>query len=653
MNKRSGYTDRILKVDLSNRSFSEVNIEKINNRYIGGRGVASYMYWREIPKEVKAFDPENHLYFINGPLCGTVTPGSSRWIVAGKSPMAVPDQYATGNLGGHFGVCMKWAGLDGINITGKSDKPVMLVIEGYDKYTLEDASFLWGKDTAATIAAIQSIYGAGSHVITIGRAGEQLIRFANIIGSSGISATKGFGAVMGAKNLKAVVIIKQKKNSIELADPENFKKLLKKTATFWKGKESGRYWNDLFLEDIEKVKNVLCFGCPGVCRRGIYKSDEHSQGYRKGCVSAYFYCGHENEKTGRMGGVTFHATQLSNLHGLCILEFLALNRWLPRAIEEGFIDSENEGLFVDDLGTKKWIDTLVGMIVNRRGLGDILSEGSRRAADKLGCSHLLEGTVNREGFISDAYNPRLFLSTAPMYATEPVFPITQLHEVSFPMVRWMIWMATEGSMSFLSTEKLRKLAEVFWGDVKAAEFDSPSAMGSASVRMQNRAYAKENMVLCDWLWPLHYTGNTESGIGDPSLEAKFFSAVTGIEMDETGYLLSGERISNLCRAIYLKEGRQGRVDDVLDEFNFSEPLSEQPPPVGLFNPELMMPGKNGELFSRKGSVVERGMFNTIMDEYYMARGWDVATGLFKRKCLEITGLDDITEELDKNGLIVD
>jgi aldehyde:ferredoxin oxidoreductase len=153
-----------------------------------------------------AFDADNHLFFMNGPLCGTQAPAASRWIVLGKSPMAVPEQYAFGNLGGHFGAALKWSGFDGLDITGISPKPVILVIESDGKCLFEDASHLWGKNTFETISSLKETFGNKSSVVTIGRAGEMLVRFANVIGSGGVSATKGFGAVMGSKNLKAVVV---------------------------------------------------------------------------------------------------------------------------------------------------------------------------------------------------------------------------------------------------------------------------------------------------------------------------------------------------------------------------------------------------------------------------------------------------------------
>ena len=110
-------------------------------------------------------------------------------------------------------------------------------------------------------------------------------------------------------------------------------------------------------------------------------------------------------------------------------------------------------------------------------------------------------------------------------------------------------------------------------------------------------------------------------------------------------------VANLCRALYLREGRRGRADDVLEEFNFTAPLQEQDPPVGLFNADLVLPGKNGELFSRKGETVSREMFKKVMDDYYVVRGWDVETGLPTRKKLIELDLEEVVSALAESGLI--
>lgn len=652
MGELFGWMGKMLRVNLSDGSTSTFSTRDYITRFIGGRGVATRLYWDETGPATGALDGENHLFFMNGPLAGTQAPAASRSVVLGKSPMAVPEQYAFGNLGGHFGAALKWSGLDGIAITGSSRKPVIMVVAPDGRCSIEEAASLWGADAFATISSLEERFGTKSCVLTIGKAGEMKVRFATIVGSGGISATKGFGAVMGSKNLKALVIMG---NKIELpvADPASFKGLKQEISAFWKGDDSGRYWNELTIEDIEKVKDSNCYGCPGICRRGIYQSKKGVRGYRKPCVSAYFYFQQEMDKTGRMAEATFYATQLANKHGLCVLELRFLVNWLPEALKRGLIDQNETGLHLEDLGTSEWIERLVDLISNRQGVGDVLAEGSRRSTPILGTEDLIEGLVTKTGFDADYYNPRLFITNAPIYATEPAYPITQLHRISFPMIKWMVWMGTEGMMGFLTTEKLRHLAKVFWGDEKAAEFDSPEKKGEAAVIMQNRSYAMENLILCDWFWPIDFSGNVESGVGDPSLEARLFTAITGEKMDEDDYLRSGERCVNLCRAIHLREGRQGRTDDTLEEFNFTRPLQEQDPPVGLFNPDLMMPGKDGTLFSRKGRVVSRDDFKKVMNDYYNARGWDLKTGLFTRVGLKHLDLEDIIPEMEQKGFIVE
>lgn len=645
-----GWAGALLRINLTNSTSTVSSTIDYASRFIGGRGLASRFYWDEMEDSTDAFSPNNQLYFMNGPLSGTRVPASSRWIVLGKSPMTKPEQYASGNLGGTFGAAMKWAGLDGLVVTGASKKPAILVVEPGQKFSIESASELWGKDTTETIDLLEKSYGSDTHVATIGRAGEVRVRFANIVASGGAVATKGFGAVMGSKNLKAIVIRAPQRKIVE-AHPEEVTRLRRDITKLWKGDSSSRFWSPLMLEDTEQLKNQPCSGCPGICRRAMYQTNDGQTGHRKMCMASLFYYDFETEKYGKMGEVTFRATEIANRYGMCAIELRFLLLWLPKAIKRGLIDPVESGLQPENMGTREWIENLVNLIADRKGVGDLLAEGSRRSASQLGAEDLLEGLVTKGGFDADFYNPRMFLNNAPIYATEPVYPITQLHRVSFPMLKWMVWFGTEGMMGFLNTEKLRNMAKVFWGDERAAEMDNPEKKGEAAVLNQNRCYAMENMVYCDFFWPIDFTGNTDSGVGDPTLESSLYSAVTGINTDVDEFLKHGERSVNLCRAIYLREGRQGRVDDTLEEFNFIVPLEDQDPPVGLFNPELLVPGKNGEVVSRKGAVVERDDFKKMMDDYYIARGWDLATGFQKKETLEDLKLSDIVSDLRERDLL--
>ncbi len=345
-----GWAGKILRVDVTDGNTSEMLTMHYASRFIGGQGIASRIYWEQMSSSIGAFDPENHLFVMNGPLGGTGAPAASRWIIAGKSPIAFPEQYAYGNLGGNLGSALKWAGLDGLDIVGSSRKPVILVIGPGGTCSIENGSGLWGKNTFETIAALQETFGSKACVATIGKAGEQLVRFANVIGSGGVSASKGFGAVMGSKNLKAVVV-RAPKVVIPVARPDLLKKTNGEIASLWKGESSGRYWPqaDMMLPNLTKAENSYCYGCPGTCGRGIYQTDKGERGHRISCASAFFYAGAEIMKTDQSGEATFHATQLANKEGICTSELLFLTRWLPQALRTGVVDPVETALDPDEL----------------------------------------------------------------------------------------------------------------------------------------------------------------------------------------------------------------------------------------------------------------------------------------------------------------
>jgi aldehyde:ferredoxin oxidoreductase len=621
------------------------------DRFIGGKGIASRLYWELVSKGANAFSPDNHLFMINGPLTGIRATAASRWVTVSRSPLTFPEQYSCSNLGGYFGAALKWAGLDGLDIYGLARKPVILLIEPGARCTFEDATGLWGKNTFETIAILQGKYGKNVSVATIGEAGERLVRFANVICTGGTSGSKGFGAVMGSKNLKAIVVLAPKV-TLPVARPDDFKQVIREINALTIGEASGRYHNEVRLDGVKKVKPAYCYGCLGVCRRGLYRSDSGEEGYRINCNSAFFYRSLEIAKTGTKGSATFHATQLANKHGLCALQLSILCKWLPKAIRSGAIVSADSVLKPDQAGTSEWIQALVDMIINRQGIGEVLAEGNRRAAKEWGVSELLEGITSQTGTSNPTgHDPRLYLALAPIFATEANFVTSQLHELEKPIRKWMEWNGSDGKKGFLNTEKLFRLARLFWGSEGAAEFSLPEIKGATAAHLQNRAYAKENLVACDWFWPINYSGNAALGTGDPTLEPRLFSAVTGENMDEIGYLRSGERCFNQNRAIFLREGRQGRQDDILEERFYAHPYQKASGFIADFNPECLVPGPNGKLVSRKGAKLDKEVFEQIMDDYYQAFGWDVESGLFKKDSLENLGLADMIPELERDCYI--
>ena len=194
MEKRYGWTGKILRINLTDGKTAEIETDAYKDNYVGGRGIASRLYWENVSSATHAFDPENHLFFMTGPLAGTKAPASSRWIVLGKSPLVYPEKYAFGNLGGYFGAALKWVGLDGLDIFGAASKPVILIISENGTARFEDAGNLWGRDALETIDLLRDRFGEKTEIAAISKAGELRVRFASVIASGGATAGKGFGS---------------------------------------------------------------------------------------------------------------------------------------------------------------------------------------------------------------------------------------------------------------------------------------------------------------------------------------------------------------------------------------------------------------------------------------------------------------------------
>ena len=157
---------------------------------------------------------------------------------------------------------------------------------------------------------------------------------------------------------------------------------------------------------------------------------------------------------------------------------------------------------------------------------------------------------------------------------------------------------------------------------------------------------KDSLVLCDCAWPIMDSFNTPDHMGDPTLESRLFSAVTGIDTDEAGLLAYGERIFNQQRSILLREGWKAKEGDVPAEYNFIEPLESD-----MLNPRMIVPGPTEEPVSIRGNVLDGKKFEDMRGEYYILRGWDPGTGLQKKETLARLDMPDVAEELAKAGLV--
>jgi len=590
----------------------------------------------------EALHPDSPLIVMTGPLAATAAPAASRWLVCGKSPLLYPENFACAHLGGFFGARLKLAGYDGLVIKGKADSRVYLSIDNQN-VTIQDAGHLWGLTTDQTMQAIRSEQGAKTSILTTGPAGEQAVRFATVATDAGGSGSMGFGAVMGAKNLKAVAV--RGTGTIPAAHPDRIREIRQQIK-----KMTGEGYYSLYgtpppLPETEVIKKIHCHGCPQGCWRSLYRMTTGEEEVRK-CQAAFSFAVWDKRDHGDLTKTTFLGTTLANRYSLCTMALPGMLIWLEKCVENGVISEKDTGLPLHNLGSIEALETVVQKIVRREGFGNVLAEGVMRAADSIG-SGAREAALDhftRSGW-GIAYGPKVFSTSAPIYATEVRPSITALHEICGPLIKWALWHTTNGSFCYLSTEILRKIARRFWGGEDAVDFSTYAGKARTAVQIQNRQHAKDSLILCDFAYPVFDDASTADHVGDPALESRLFAAVTGKEMDETGLNRAGERIFNLHRAILLREGRNGREDDCLTDSQFIEREEPVYDAFGMFNPDLELPGKADEIISRKGKALDRDGFRQMMDEYYELRGWDAATGFLRKETLARLDLTDLIEPL--------
>ncbi|OGO03707.1 MAG: hypothetical protein A2Y72_00740 [Chloroflexi bacterium RBG_13_53_26] len=631
-----GYAGKILLVDLSSGNVQEISTSDYADIFVGGRGIAARTYWDMVPPQTDVFDAGNRLIFATGPLAGIPVLGGSRWTICAKSPLTDPPRFCYANLGGRWGAEMKFAGYDAIVVGGKSEKPVCLFAHD-GTVELRDASALWGKGSIETRDILKDQLGSTVRVVAIGPAGENMVAISNILADNDASGSGGLGAVMGSKQLKAIVV-RGTGRQARVAQPERLAELIK----CFRSMERGVFvaWGTDYQMDGPRTKKDPCYGCLGNCLRATYSAENGKKG-KFMCQSAMFYQPWAYRFYGCSNEVPFYANKLCDDYGLDTWAVAALIAWLNRCHRAGIFTDENTGLPLSKLGSLEFIETLVRMVSSREGFGGVLAQGRDRAARSLGDE--AESQIRH----ADPYDPRLYLTTALLWATEPREPIQQLHEVGLPLAQWVSWVkGIDGA--YVSTEVLRTIAGRFWGTKAAADLTTWQGKALAASRIQDREYAKECLILCDWLWPSMTVANSSEHVGDPSLESQILSAVTGNEVDEAGLYRIGERVLNLQRAILIREGHRGREDDKLPDEWHVRPLK-----ANATNIDCLVPGKAGKVVSRKGAVVDRAGFERTKDEYYRLRGWDVTTGLQTSNKLEELLLSDVAADLRSRGLLAD
>ena len=625
-----GYMGKIVEVDLDNNKIDFIPTEKYAEKFLGGRGIASRIYWERVKPETKAFDRENVLIFMTGPLVATSVQGAARLSVVGKSPMAYPEGYCYGDFGGFAGAELKRAGFDGIVISGISPKRVYLWIHD-EQVELRPAEPIWGQNAYDVEESLQQAHGKNTKFIATGIAGENRVRTAVLVASHHATANGGFGAVMGSKGLKAIAIKGNLKPSV--ANPEKLKELNNYTVRISKRYQIHRFPRQHL---IERVGNGHCYQCGLECIRGLYRIPSGRQDYRK-CQSMAVYSpwvyGNEDEPVDTF----FDGSTMCNDYSLCTIDISGIVGWLHRCYNKGYLTEEETGLPLSEIGTRHFFDKLLQLISYRNGFGDILAEGLYRVRNQVNESakKLIPYFVAPVG-IGAADSGRRNRAHAILSVFEPRASRPLQHEIDWLMWRWRANQATP-EHSQVTYEVVRSIAEQFWGSAEAAKLSTYKGKANAAKRTQNRVCLKDSLGLCDFAWPIMDSMNTFDYVGDPNLEAEIFQAVTGVDGKQLE--LFAERIFNQQRAIMVSEGRQAPEEDRPPEYNFTVPTET----------ENFVPGHDGKPVSTLGSLLDEGKFKEMIGEYYQLRGWEQTSGLPYRKTLVDLGIEDLAATFEAAG----
>ncbi|MDP3880096.1 MAG: aldehyde ferredoxin oxidoreductase N-terminal domain-containing protein [Dehalococcoidales bacterium] len=630
-----GWAGNILNVDLTSMKVSNEELSpEFAAKYIGGDGFGIRTIYDEVGPEVDPLSPENVVVIGNGPLAGTITPGSSRFDVISKSPLT--GIFARSNGSGGFGPEMKFAGYDLIVIRGKAEKPVYLWLND-GRAEIRDAAHLWGKDTWTTDHLIQQeLNNSDIHSIKIGPSGENLGFSSAIIGDLGRAAGRmSLAAVWGSKNLKAVAALGNKE--VKVARPKEFMELCQSLldrakrdpmytihtnygTTGWVS--YGFYTKRKAELDAIHEKILSCFGCAYHCR--------HFNSVKSGKYAGTAGPGFEGGPLGRslnmaqVDNVEFFvkANTLCNQLGVHVQVPFHAFQWAIQLYRDGIITKEDtEGLEITP-GNEEVFLELLHKIAYKEGFGEILDGYPIRSAEKLGRGsdlYISHGKGHTDhGWTRGMGGLRSVLGNS--VATRGYDHLTGAQSQTVP-----------GSRREHSDEHLRKLGEERYGDPEA--FFNPFTPDPIKAR---EVYDNEiTYALCDMTGVCHFASHQTfitEGMHDEDF-AQVMSAATGIDFSVEDMRKAAERKNLMERAFNAREGIR-RIDDYPYPFHYQ-----------------LKHGKEHPRYDYSKFEYNIEDFDKVLDEYYRLRGCDLETGIPTRGKLESIGLDDVANDLAGRGIL--
>ncbi|UCG70354.1 MAG: aldehyde ferredoxin oxidoreductase family protein [Thermoplasmata archaeon] len=661
--KLGGYAGKILRVDLSK---GKVKSEELSKeaciKYIGGRGRDAKVLFDELPINANPLGKENILCISTGPVTGLLGPTTGRVNAAAKSPLT--DIYGNSNSGTNWGPELKYAGYDGLIITGKADKPVYLNIED-DLVKIKDAGRLWGEGVFETTLSLQEKYnGYETRVCAIGPGAERGVLFGSLIFDLWDAAARtGMGTVMASKNLKAIAV--SGTGALEVADPKRYKEVIEdgwlgltRDPGFKMGEHQAlgtsvcvgwcnaqgwlptRNFRESVFEGAENISGEefrdkysikespvpggrACMSCPNRCKRfGRIDSGKYA-GTRgniefEGVAAFGSKCGVDDLEA------VFHAFMIANDYGIdcvscgnMIATFMELN-------EEGIIDTKKSDGIDLRFGNAEAMVEMVHRIANLEGkLGKLGALGAAKATKKIG-KGAERYTSCIKGIDTIACDPRAAKGFGFTFA---VSSRGSDHLRAHPVFEMIGLKGDIGKELFGSEESctLRgykgKAKMVFWHENLSAVTDS-----IGSCRFMHASYYAQYPVP-----EIRAKYSKKKGKSDVhSIKYhKWLSAATGMDISYEDLLRTGDRIVNLERAINTRYGIR-RKDDTLPQRFIKQPLPSGP--------------AKGETFTKK-------QLEKIMDSYYELRGWDKATGLHLKEKLKELEMEDVLADLKKRKLV--